>query len=61
MGYTFLTREYWGEVANREMKHLMMSHIYQWVDTIYFTAGVNNLRSIKAIEKIGGKLLTAEM
>jgi len=56
-----LTRDYWGEVANREIKHLMMSHIYQWVETIYFTVGVNNKRSRKATEKIGGQLLTPEM
>jgi hypothetical protein len=40
------------------MKHLMMTHIYQWVDTIYFTVGVNNKRSRRAIEKIGGLPLT---
>ena len=40
------------------MKHLMMNHIYQWVDNIFFTVGTNNLRSRRAMEKIGGKLLT---
>lgn len=42
------------------MKHLMMTHIYQWVDNIFFTVGTDNLRSRRAMEKIGGKLLTPE-
>ena len=42
------------------MKHLMMTHIYQWVDNIFFTVGTNNIRSRRAMEKIGGKLLTAK-
>jgi hypothetical protein len=43
------------------MKHIMMTHIYQWVDSIFFVVGVNNIRSRMAMGKIGGKLLTAEM
>lgn len=38
----------------------MMSHIYQFVDTIYFTVGEKNLRSQGAMKKIGGRLLTPE-
>lgn len=58
IGYTFLTRNLWSPApGNREMKHLMMSHIYQWVDNIFFEVGENNLRSRKAMEKIGGILL----
>ena len=38
----------------------MMSHIYQFVDTIYFTVGEKNFRSQGAMKKIGGILLTPE-
>ena len=58
MGYTFFVRKCWGTGHNRETKHLMLSHIYQWVDTVYFTVGVNNVRSRIAMAKIGGTLLT---
>jgi hypothetical protein len=35
----------------------MMTHIYQWVDSILFTIGSENLRSQMSIKNIGGKLL----
>jgi len=54
IGYTFLTRKYWGGSYNREMKHLMMTNVYNHVDTIYFFVGENNLRSRGAMTKIGG-------
>jgi len=31
----------------------MMDYAFQYVDTIYFHIGANNIRSQKAIEKIG--------
>jgi RimJ/RimL family protein N-acetyltransferase len=60
IGYSFITRDYWGSTHNREIKQLMMTHMYQWVDTILFTVGANNLRSRKAMTKIGGQLLAPE-
>lgn len=36
----------------------MMSHIYQWVDSILFSVGKKNMRSQMAMKKIGGKLLS---
>lgn len=41
------------------MKHLMFTHIFEWVDNILIIIASNNLRSRKAIEKIGAQLLTA--
>ena len=37
-----------------------MSHIYNWVDMIYFNVGQNNRRSRKAVEKLGTTLLSDE-
>jgi RimJ/RimL family protein N-acetyltransferase len=56
IGYTFLAREYWGGATNAEMKGLMLEHIFQWADTVWFHIGVDNRRSRKALEKIGGVL-----
>jgi RimJ/RimL family protein N-acetyltransferase len=54
IGYTFLTREFWGGGTNAELKSLMLNHIFQYVDSVQFHVGENNLRSRKAMEKIGG-------
>jgi RimJ/RimL family protein N-acetyltransferase len=56
IGYTFLARAYWGGATNGEMKKLMLDHIFQYVDTVWFHIGVDNWRSRKALEKIGGML-----
>lgn len=60
IGYTFLARKCWGSTYNRETKHMLLNHIYQWVDIAYFAVGVNNVRSRTAMGKIGGILLTPE-
>ena len=39
------------------MKRLMLDHAFQFVRRVVFIVGENNLRSQKAVEKIGGKLL----
>jgi N-acetyltransferase len=57
IGWTFLERKYWGGVYNRELKTLMLEHAFKFVDRVLFIVGENNLRSRKAVEKIGGKLI----
>ncbi len=54
IGYTFLARSHWGGAANREMKTLMLDHIFKWAELVWFHVGHNNLRSRKAMAKIGG-------
>ncbi len=54
IGWTFLARSHWGGVYNREMKELMLRHAFQFVKTVVFLIGPRNLRSQKAVEKIGG-------
>lgn len=54
IGYTFIGRKYWGNGYNKALKKLMMEYAFQYVDTIYFHIGANNIRSQKAMEKIGG-------
>ena len=54
IGWTFLGRDYWGGSYNREIKKLMLEHAYTFVDTVLFWVGDENMRSQKAVEKIGG-------
>jgi RimJ/RimL family protein N-acetyltransferase len=56
IGYTFLSRICWGQNYNKEMKNLMLNHAFRFVDTVLFHIGENNIRSRKAIEKIGAQL-----
>lgn len=56
VGFTFLKRNYWGGVFNRELKHLMLSHAFTFVDTVIFDVGSENRRSRKALENIGAVL-----
>jgi N-acetyltransferase len=55
IGWTFLARDYWGGSYNREMKHLMMRHAFQFVHRALFVIGKHNYRSQRATEKLGGK------
>ena len=57
IGWTFLERKFWGGLYNRELKDLMLGHAFKFVDRVLFIVGENNMRSRKAVEKIGGKLL----
>lgn len=56
IGWTFLTREYWGGSINSEIKRLMVDHAFSFVDTVVFWVDESNLRSRRAMEKIGGVL-----
>jgi N-acetyltransferase len=56
IGWTFLARAYWGGAYNGEMKRLMLDHAFTFVDHVIFLVGTTNLRSRKALEKIGGVL-----
>jgi N-acetyltransferase len=53
IGWTFLERRYWGGRYNWEMKQLMLAHAFKFVETVVFFVGPNNIRSQKAMEKIG--------
>ena len=56
IGWTFLARSHWGGPYNREMKRLMLTHAFTFVDKVIFLVGATNLRSRKALEKIGATL-----
>ena len=54
IGWTFLARRYWGSQFNREMKKLLLDHAFKFVQNVVFYVGQENIRSQKAMEKIGG-------
>ena len=56
IGWTFLSRDYWGGSYNSEIKRLMLRHAFLYVDTVVFWVGETNVRSRRAMEKIGGVL-----
>ena len=53
IGWTFLTRSHWGGVWNREMKALMLNHAFRFVHSVVFLIAPDNIRSQRAVEKIG--------
>jgi RimJ/RimL family protein N-acetyltransferase len=55
IGFTFLEKAFWGGEYNGELKKLMLDHAFQFVDRVAFVVGANNLRSKKALEKIGAR------
>ncbi|WP_033919343.1 GNAT family N-acetyltransferase [Sphingomonas sp. 37zxx] len=57
IGWTFIARRHWGGSYNREIKRLMLDHIHYYVGRVVFLVGQHNLRSRRAMEKIGGTLI----
>ena len=56
IGWSFLARDYWGGAYNREMKTLMLTQAFRFFDSIRFNIGATNVRSRRAVEKIGAVL-----
>lgn len=57
IGSTWLHPDYWGSKANLECKLLLLTHCFETAGAlrVQFKTDENNIRSRKAIEKIGGK------
>jgi len=54
IGWSFLARSHWGGTYNGEIKRLMLRHAFRFVDRVVLLVSPNNLRSQRAVEKIGG-------
>jgi RimJ/RimL family protein N-acetyltransferase len=54
IGWTFLARSHWGGAYNGEMKRLMLRHAFRFVNSVVFLVGPHNVRSQRAVERIGG-------
>ena len=53
IGWTFLARKCWGGRFNAEMKRLLLNHAFKFVESVVFLVGEENVRSQKAMEKVG--------
>lgn len=53
IGYTFFARSCWGKPYNRNAKKLMLNFAFQSVDKVFFHVGAHNVRSQKAMERLG--------
>lgn len=53
IGYTFFARSHWGGTYNRAAKEAMILHAFEHVNEVNFHIGAVNIRSQKAIEKLG--------
>ena len=60
IGWTFLERAFWGGRYNAELKALMIGHAFRFVERVVFVVGENNLRSQKAVRKLGAELVASE-
>jgi RimJ/RimL family protein N-acetyltransferase len=56
IGWTFISRSCWGDGTNAAVKKLMLSHAFKFVDTVVFWVGSTNIRSRRAVEKLGAVL-----
>lgn len=55
IGYTFIGTKFWGNGYNKSLKNIMLSYAFEYVNKVYFHIGAFNIRSQKAIEKLGAK------
>ena len=55
IGYTFFSRFCWGNHFNKEAKWLMLQHAFNYVDKVHFEVGAQNIRSQKAMERLGAE------
>jgi len=56
IGATYLARALWGSGINREVKRLMVAHALGAVEAVNFRVGASNIRSRRALEKVGAHL-----
>jgi len=60
IGGTLLARSYWGGEYNGEMKRLMLRHAFGVVQNVVFRVHSLNLRSQRAVEKLGAVRIGVE-
>ena len=52
IGYTFFSRNYWGNNYNHSLKRLMIDHAFTFAKKVVFHIGAQNYRSQRSIEKL---------
>mgnify|MGYP001256967969 CR=1 FL=1 len=54
IGFTFLGKCYWGSNINYNSKKLILNHLFSFLDLVCFDIFEENIRSQKAVKKLGG-------
>lgn len=60
IGYTFYGTNSWGKNINPQIKKLMLDYIFQFVEEVLFHVGKDNIRSQKAVERLGAEKIGEE-
>jgi N-acetyltransferase len=60
IGYTFYTTSCWGKGINPSVKALMLDYIFEFVSTVYFHIGAENIRSQVAISRLGAEKIAEQ-
>ncbi len=60
IGYTFYGRNSWGKNVNPQVKKMMLDYIFQYVETVIFHVGKDNIRSQTAMERLGAEKMREE-
>ncbi|MBP3839433.1 MAG: GNAT family N-acetyltransferase, partial [Chryseobacterium sp.] len=60
IGYTFYGRDSWGKNVNPQVKKMMLDYIFQYVETVIFHVGKDNIRSQTAMERLGAEKMQEE-
>ena len=60
IGYTFYGTKSWGKNINASVKKMMLDYIFEYVDKVIFHVGKDNIRSVKAMNKLGAENLGEE-
>jgi RimJ/RimL family protein N-acetyltransferase len=53
IGYTFYGTRSWGKGINLAVKALLLNYVFQFIKTVRFHIGANNVRSQMAIQRLG--------
>lgn len=59
IGWSFLSRDYWGGIYNRAFKKLMVDHALKSVENVILYVNPKNTRSQKALEKLGARKMVS--
>ena len=60
IGYTFFSRNQWGNGTNQRVKKLMLDHAFQYVRQVIFHVGAQNMRSRIAMQRLGAERIREE-
>ena len=60
IGWTFLAHDRWGGRWNGEIKRLMLDHAFEVVSAVIFTIHADNVRSQRAVQRLGAERVGSE-